>query len=51
MEEREFTIHTPVGSISSDSGNHFVDIISVVGVVLVIYVIKKVWIDKIKGGQ
>ena len=47
MEDREFTIETPVGSITSDSGNHFVDIISVVGVVLVIYVIKKVLIDKV----
>lgn len=47
MEDREFTIATPVGSITSDSGNHFVDIVSVVGVIIVIYVIKKVWIDKI----
>ena len=47
MEDREFTIETPVVSITSDSGNHFIDIVSVVGVVLVIYVIKKIWIDKI----
>ena len=42
MEDREFTIETPVGSISSDSGNHFVDIISVVGVIIILCVCKKV---------
>ena len=41
MEEREFRIETPVGNIVSDSGNHFVDIVSVVGVVIIIYFIKK----------
>ena len=41
MEDREFTIETPVGSISSDSGNHVIDIISVVGVILMLYVCKK----------
>ena len=41
MEDREFTIETPVGSISSDSGNHMVDIVSVVGVILMLYVCKK----------
>ena len=42
---REFAIEVPaVGKISSDSGNHFVDIISVVGVIFVLILIKKkVW--------
>ena len=40
MEDREFTIETPIGSITSDSGNHYVDIVSVVGVILVIYIFK-----------
>ena len=39
--DREFSIETPVGSISSDSGNHFIDIISVVGVIAILYVGKK----------
>ena len=44
MEDREFTIEIPsVVKISSDSGNHFIDIISVMGVIIVIYIIKKVW--------
>ena len=38
IDEREFIIETPVGSIKSDSGNHFIDIISVVGVIVMLYV-------------
>ena len=30
MEERSIEIETPMGSIKSDSGNHFLDIISIV---------------------
>ena len=41
MEDREFTIETPVGSISSDSGNHIVDIVSVMGAIIVLYIVKK----------
>ena len=43
VDDREFSIETPIGTIASDSGNHFVDIISVLGVIIVIYIIKKVW--------
>lgn len=42
IEEREFTIETPVGSISSDSGNHIFDVVSVVGVIIILYVGKKI---------
>jgi len=42
MEDREFTIETPVGSISSDSGNHMVDIVSVLGAIIILYIVKKV---------
>ena len=42
MEDREFTIETPVGSISSDSGNHIVDIVSVLGAIIILYIVKKV---------
>ena len=42
MEDREFTIETPVGSITSDSGNHVVDIVSVMGAIIVLYVVKKI---------
>ena len=43
MEDREFRVETPIGTIASDSGNHFIDVISVMGVIIVIYIIKKVW--------
>ena len=50
MEERpkieSFRVETPVGTIESDSGNHIVDIISVVGVILVLYIFKKIVIRK-----
>ena len=49
MEEREFTIETPVGSISSDSGNHFVDVVTVLGVIFLLFIFKK--IAKKIGGQ
>ena len=39
-DTREFRIETPVGNVVSDSGNHVVDIVSVVGVVLLIFTLK-----------
>ena len=35
-------IETPIGAIESDSGNHLVDIGSVLGVVVVLFILKKV---------
>ena len=32
-----FKIETPVGTVESDSGNHMVDVISVVGVIGLLY--------------
>tara|TARA_R110002020_G_C15997803_1_gene749955 strand:+ start:210 stop:362 length:153 start_codon:yes stop_codon:yes gene_type:complete len=50
MDERSFTIETPIGSVKSDSGSHTLDIVSVVGVIAILWVgkivLKKV-IDKI----
>mgnify|MGYP003138053095 FL=1 len=50
IEERQFSIETPVGSIKSDSGSHVLDVASVVGVIAILWIgkaiIKKV-IDKI----
>ena len=43
------TIVTPVGSIESDSGNHIMDILSVVFVIGFFVLIKKVIMDKTKG--
>lgn len=37
---KKMTIVTPMGSIESDSGNHFVDVISVIGVVFIFVTLK-----------
>ena len=43
-------VDTPLGSIESDSGNHWIDILTIVGVILVLYVGKKL-IDKFFRGE
>ena len=43
-------VDTPLGSIESDSGNHWIDVATIVGVVLVLYVGKKL-IDKFFRGE
>ena len=35
-------IETPIGSIESDSGNHFIDIATVIFIILLYFIIKKV---------
>ena len=42
VDDREFSIETPIGTIASDSGNHFIDIISVLGVIIVLFIFKKI---------
>ena len=40
--DREFTVELPMIKISSDSGNgHWVDVVSVFGVIVVLYLIKR----------
>jgi len=40
---KQFKIQTPIGSVESDSGNHFVDIASVVFIIVCVLVAKKLW--------
>lgn len=42
MEDRELRIETPVGTVVSDSGNHFVDFLSVVGIIVIFFFFKKI---------
>ena len=35
-------IETPIGNIESDSGNHFVDVMTAIGTMLAIMVLKKI---------
>ena len=37
-----FKVETPLGSLESDSGNHIVDVISVVVVIGILYLAKRV---------
>ena len=43
-------VDTPLGSIESDSGNHWIDVITIVGVITVLYIGKKL-IDKFFRGE
>ena len=36
-----FKVETPLGSLESDSGNHIVDVISVVAVIGILYLAKR----------
>ena len=40
---KRIKLETPMGTIESDSGNHFVDIISVVFIIGCVLVFKKLW--------
>jgi len=39
----QFKIQTPIGSVESDSGNHLVDVVSVLFVVVIFLILKKGW--------
>jgi hypothetical protein len=41
-QTKKMTIVTPMGSLESDSGNHLVDVITVLGVILAFVILKKV---------
>ena len=43
---KRIKVETPLGSIESDSGNHGLDILTIVGVIAVLYVGKKL-VDKL----
>ena len=38
---QQFKIETPIGSVESDSGNHLVDVGTVVAVIVVIFIAKR----------
>ena len=45
LQSKKMSIETPIGKIESDSGNHFVDIFSIIFVIMILYVGKKI-LDK-----
>ena len=42
---KKLKVQTPLGSIESDSGNHTLDILTIVGVIAILYIGKKL-VDK-----
>jgi hypothetical protein len=40
-DDRSFAIETPIGSVKSDSGNHFTDVFSVLFIVLFMFLFKE----------
>lgn len=38
-------IETPFGSLESDSGNHFMDVATVLGIVVVLMILKKMYFN------
>ena len=40
---QKIKIETPIGTIESDSGNHFLDIASVIFIIICILLTKKIW--------
>ena len=41
-QTKKVTIETPIGSIESDSGNHFIDVLTILTVIGVLVIVKKV---------
>ena len=46
LMSKKMSIETPIGKLESDSGNHYLDIISIIVVIGVMYAGKKI-IDKV----
>ena len=40
---KKIKLETPIGSIESDSGNYFLDIASIIFIVVCILLTKKIW--------
>ena len=45
LQSKKMSIETPIGKIESDSGNHYLDIISIIVVIAALYTGKKL-VDK-----
>ena len=47
---KRIKVQTPLGSIESDSGSHSLDILTIVGVIAILYIGKKL-VDKFFRGE
>ena len=42
-QTKRIKLETPIGSIESDSGNHLVDVASIVFIIAILIIFKKIW--------
>ena len=42
LQSKKMSIETPIGKLESDSGNHYLDIASIIFVIAVLYIGKKI---------
>ena len=42
LQSKKMSIETPIGTIESDSGNHYLDLLSIIVVIAVLYTGKKI---------
>ena len=42
-ETKRMKIETPIGSVESDSGNHLVDVVSILFIIVCVLIFKKLW--------
>ena len=47
LQSKKMSIETPMGTLESDSGNHYIDVLSIIFVIAVLYVGKKLLDKKI----
>ena len=45
LQSKKMSIETPVGKLESDSGNHYIDVLSIIFVIAALYIGKKL-VDK-----
>ena len=48
LQSKKMSLETPIGKIESDSGNHLIDIGSIIVVILILYTCKKLIDRKLK---
>ena len=49
LQSKKMSIETPIGKLESDSGNHYLDIASIIFVIAVLYIGKKIIDRTVKG--
>lgn len=50
LQSKKMSIETPIGKIESDSGSHFLDIFSIIFVITILYIGKKLIDNKLGKG-